>query len=59
MYPDDAMVLGRDLGPAVDIGPAMTRMILKANGKVVNQSTVRLLTPDLIADETITKEEKS
>ena len=23
--PDDAMILGRDLGPAINIGPAMTR----------------------------------
>jgi hypothetical protein len=29
------MVLGRDLGPAKDIEPAMTRKVLKANGKVV------------------------
>jgi hypothetical protein len=34
-YPDDIMVLGRDLGPAIDIGPAMTRTVLKANGEVV------------------------
>ena len=34
-YPDDAMVLGRDLGPAIDIGPAITRKILKAIGIVV------------------------
>ncbi len=34
-YPDDTMVLGRDLGPAIDIGPAMTRKVLKANGKAV------------------------
>jgi hypothetical protein len=39
-YPDDTMVLGRDLGPAIDIGPAMTRKVLKANGKVVYRSTV-------------------
>ncbi|KAI2489517.1 hypothetical protein MHU86_25076 [Fragilaria crotonensis] len=26
-YPDDKMVLGRDLGPAIDIGPAMTRKV--------------------------------
>ena len=51
-YPDDTMVLGRDLGPAIDIGPAMTRKILKANGKVVYRSTVRSLTPDEIADTT-------
>jgi hypothetical protein len=50
-YPDDAMVLGRDLGPAIDIGPAMTRKILKANGQIVYRSTVRHLTPDEMADE--------
>jgi len=55
-YPDDTMVLGRDLGPAIDIGPAMTRKVLKANGKVVYRSTVRGLTPDEMADETMTKE---
>jgi transposase len=48
-YPDDKMVLGRDLGPAIDIGPAMTRKILKANGQVVYRSTVRSLTPDEVA----------
>lgn len=51
-YPDDALVLGRDLGPAIDIGPAMTRKILKENGQVVYRSTVRSLTPDEIADTT-------
>lgn len=51
-YPDDAMVLGRDLGPAIDVGPAMTRKVLKANGQVVYRSTVRSLTPDEIADPT-------
>ena len=55
-YPDDTMILGRDLGPAIDIGPAMTRKVLKANGKVVYRSTVRGLTPDEMADETMTKE---
>ena len=42
-YPDMPMVLGRDLGPAIDIGPAMTHKILKSNGKVVYRSTVRAL----------------
>jgi hypothetical protein len=50
-YPDTPLVLGRDLGPAIDIGPAMTRKILKENGKVVYRSTVRSLLPDEIADE--------
>ena len=40
-FPEDELVLGRDLGPAIDIGPAMTRKILKANGQVVFRSTVR------------------
>jgi Reverse transcriptase (RNA-dependent DNA polymerase) len=57
-YPDAPMVLGRDLGPAIDIGPAMTRKILKSNGKVVYRSTVRELTPDEMADETMTQTRK-
>ncbi|KAI2504427.1 Reverse transcriptase (RNA-dependent DNA polymerase) [Fragilaria crotonensis] len=52
-YPDDSMVLGRDLGPAIDIGPAMTRKVLKMNGQVVYRSTVRSLTLDEMADETM------
>lgn len=34
-FPEDPFVLGRDLGPAIDIGPAMARYILKQNGEVV------------------------
>ncbi len=55
-YPDNIMVLGRDLGPAIDIGPAMTRKVVKANGKVVYRSTARPFSPNKIADETMTKE---
>ena len=55
-FPDDTMVLGRDLGPAIDIGPAMTRKVLKANGNVVYRSTVRPLSPDEMADKAMTKE---
>ena len=58
MYPDAAMVLGRHLGPAIDIGPAMRRKILKSNGKVVYRSTVRALTPDKMADETMSQNHK-
>ena len=39
-FPKEQLVLGRDLGPAIDIGPAMTHKILKANGKIVYRSTV-------------------
>ena len=45
-FPADNMVLGRDLGPAIDIGPAMSRKILKQNGHTVVRSTVRSLTED-------------
>ncbi|KAI2499838.1 Reverse transcriptase (RNA-dependent DNA polymerase) [Fragilaria crotonensis] len=57
-YPDNTItiVLGRDLGPAIDIGPAMTRKILKANGKVVYRLTARSLIADEMADEAMTKE---
>ena len=54
-FPDDKMVLGRDLGPAIDIGPAMTRKVLKENGQVVYRSTVRSLTDDEMADEDMKK----
>jgi hypothetical protein len=50
------MVLCRDLGRAINIRPAMTRKILKANVKVVYRLTVQLLTPDKKADKTMTKE---
>ena len=46
-YPDDTLVLGRDLGPA------MTRKVVKENGQVVYRSTVRGLTPDEMVDETM------
>jgi hypothetical protein len=38
--PEDNIVLGHDLGPAIHIGPAMTQKILKENGQVVYCSTV-------------------
>ena len=47
-YPDDREVLGRYLGPSIDVGPAMTAKILKENGQVVHRSTYRPLTQDEI-----------
>jgi hypothetical protein len=44
--------LGRDLGAAIDIGPAMTRKILKQNGSVMYRSSVRTLTQDEIQSPT-------
>ena len=45
-FPDDKMILGRYLGPATDIGSAMTAKILKANGQFVCRSTLRQLTQE-------------
>ena len=43
-FPDDNLVLGHYLGPAIDVGPALTAKILKANGEVVYRSTYCTLT---------------
>jgi hypothetical protein len=52
--------LGRDVGAAIDIGPAMTRKILKQNGSVMYRSSERPLTPDEIQSPTeIQEREKS
>jgi hypothetical protein len=45
-YPDDKIILGRYLEPAIDVGSALTMKILKHNGEVVCRSTVRHLTDD-------------
>jgi len=42
-FPDDNPVLGRYLGPAINVGPTLTAKILKANGEVVYRSTYRAL----------------
>ena len=43
-FPDDRLVLGRYLGPATDMGSALTAKILKENGQFVCRSTLRHLT---------------
>ena len=48
-FPHNREVLGRYLGPSIDIGPAMTAQILKDTRWVVHQSTYRTLTPDELA----------
>ena len=35
-FPEDNPILGRYLGPAIDVGPAMTAKNLKSNGEVIN-----------------------
>jgi hypothetical protein len=47
-FPVSKIQLGRDLGAAIDIGPAMARKILKKNGSVMYRTSVRPLTPDEI-----------
>ena len=49
-FPDGNPVLGRYLGPAIDVGPALTAKILKANGEVVYRSTYRALTDKELAN---------
>jgi hypothetical protein len=44
--------LVRDLGAAIDIGPAMSRKILKANGQAMYWTSVRSLTLDEIHSPT-------
>ncbi len=39
-FPDESIVLGRYLGPALDVGSALTAKILKSNGQVVYRSTL-------------------
>jgi hypothetical protein len=55
-FPVSNIQLGRDLGAAIDIDPAMTRKILKQNGSVMNISSVRPLTQDEIQSPTERKE---
>lgn len=43
-FPNPKEVHGHQLGPALDIGPAMMAKILKDNGQVLNLSTYRGLT---------------
>ena len=43
-FPDDNPVLGHYLGIAINVGPALTAKILKANGEVIYRSTYHALT---------------
>jgi hypothetical protein len=45
-FPDKRLTLGRYLGPAIDIGLALTAKILKQNGQYVICLTLHHLTPD-------------
>jgi hypothetical protein len=39
-FPDNKLVLGRYLGPATNVGSALTAKILKSNGQTVCRSTL-------------------
>jgi hypothetical protein len=54
--PVSKIQLGRDLGAAIDIGPAMTRKTLNQNGGVMYGSSVIPLTQDEIQSPTEKKE---
>ena len=44
--PETKFHVGRWIGPAVDVGSALTYKILKSNSQVVPRSTIRHLTLD-------------
>ncbi len=52
-YPDKPLHLGMYLGPAIDVGPAMTAKILQQNGEVVYCSTYCPKTVEEWADPTL------
>ena len=49
-FPETKFYLGRWIGPAVDVGSALTYKILKSNGQVVPRSTIRHLTRDKLTN---------
>ena len=55
-YPEPKEVLGRWLGPALDVGPAMTSKILKRNGEILFLSSYRKLTDDEMQDPDLKKD---
>jgi hypothetical protein len=55
-FPASKIQLGRDLGAAIYIGPAMVCKILKKNGCVIYRKSARPLTPDEIQSPTEKKE---
>ena len=48
--PEPREVLGRWLGPAINIGPTMMSKILKENGQVIYSSTYHVITDDEMQD---------
>ena len=57
-FPTDSLVLGKYLGPSIDVGPAMTQRVMKANGEVEDRSTLRLLTPEECMSDALRAEQE-
>ena len=58
-FPESKEELGRWLGPALDIGPAMTSKILKENGQILYVSTYRPLSEDEEMNPDLTPKQKN
>ncbi len=52
-YPNEPLRLGKYLGPAIDVGPAITAKILQHKGKVVYRSMYQPLTIEEQADSAV------
>ncbi len=52
-YPNEPLCLWKYLGPAIEVGPAMTAKLLQHNDKVVYQSTYWALTVEAHADNAV------
>jgi hypothetical protein len=57
-FPGNPLVLGKYLGPSIDVGPAMMQCVMKANGKVEDRSTVWLLTPEECLSDGVRQEQE-
>jgi hypothetical protein len=57
-FPCDTLVLGKYLGPSIDVGPAMTQHIMKANGEIKEHSTVCSLTAEEYVNTTLYREQE-
>ena len=57
-YPDGHPTIGRYIGPAIDVGGAMSHKVLKSNGEHVYRTTVRAWTDVEEADPVLTQKRK-
>jgi hypothetical protein len=57
-FPEDKMVLGRNLGPAINVGPAMTQKVLESNGQTIYWSTIYWSTVPALTDDKMSNKDK-